>query len=156
MRLKPDFNCLHVGIKWYNRRNRASSWGIVHLLGLALNFRATCALVAEESATATPPIQDSVHDSFPTPLSPSLPYDVDIAKVRKLDDEGKIPVAQHEFDILAWQSFIALKCPADKDGQPDRSKTIADSNGLRVWNFWRSADASLRPDCANPRPRDDT
>jgi hypothetical protein len=109
-----------------NHHNRARSWRIVLLIGLAINISVTCALVAEESSTATPSVQESAGNSFPTPLSPDLPYDVDVAKVRKLDNEGKIAVAQREFDILAWRAFIALNWPADKDGQPDRSKTIAD------------------------------
>jgi hypothetical protein len=139
-----------------NHYNRARSWRIALLVGLAINISVTCALVAEESSTATPPVQESTGNSFPTPLSPDLPYDVDVAKVRKLDNEGKIAVAQREFDILAWQAFIALNWPADKDGQPDRSKTIADSDGLRVWNFWRSADSIFLADGAKPAPWEET
>jgi hypothetical protein len=80
-----------------------------------LNIRSTCAPVAEESPTVPAPIQESAGDSFPTPPSPDLPYDADVAKARKLDDEGKIPVAQQEFDILAWQAFIVAlpDLPAD-------------------------------------------
>jgi hypothetical protein len=132
-------------IKKDDHYDRARSWRIVLLVGLALNISVTC-------TPATPPNEESAGVNFPTPLSPDLPYDVDVAKVRKLDDEGKISGAQQEFDILAWQAFIALNWPADKDGQPDRSKTIADSDGLRVWNFWRSADSIFLADGAKPAP----
>jgi hypothetical protein len=135
---------------------RHNPWSIVLVIGLTINIRAACALGAEESATSTPPIQEGSGDTFPTLLSPDLPFDVDIAKIRKLDEEGKIPVAQREFDALAWQAFIALNWPADKDGQPDRSRTIADSEGLRVWNFWRSADSIFLPDGAKPAPWENT
>jgi hypothetical protein len=153
---KNDFNCLTMVMKKENRYNWASFSGIVLFLGVASNIHLTCVLAAEESQTATPPIQEVVGDRVSIPLSPELPYDVDVGKVRKLDDEGKIPIAQKEFDILAWQTFIALNWPADKDGQPDKSKTIADSNGLRVWNFWRSADSIFLPDGAKPAPWEDT
>src|SRR5271170_1279643 len=96
--------------------NRARSLRIVRLIALAINISVTCALVAEESSTAIASFQESAGNSFPTPLSPDLPYDVDVAKVRKLDTEGKIAIAQREFDIMAWQAFIALNWPADKAG----------------------------------------
>jgi hypothetical protein len=145
-----------MGINRDSRYNWASCSGIVLFLGLALDIHSTCVLAAEESPAATPPNQEIAGDSVSSPLSPDLPYDVNLAKVRKLDDEGNVPIAQKEFDILAWQAFIALNWPADKDGQPDKSKTIAGSDGLRVWNFWRSADSIFLPDGAKPVPWEDT
>lgn len=89
---------------------------------------------------------------FPLPLSARLPYDVDVARVRKLDDSGKVLVAQREFDILAWQAFIALNWPADGTGKPDASKTIADSSSPRIWSFWRPASSIFLPHGEKPQP----
>ncbi len=84
--------------------------------------------------------------AFPLPLSADLPYDVDAAAVQRLDREGKVLEAQREFDILAWQAFIALNWPADAAGGPAKDKTIADSAADRVWSFWRPAGTIFLPD----------
>src|SRR5438105_3725538 len=62
--------------------------------------------------------------NFPVPISSELPYDVDIQKVREMDQQGNIAGAQREFDILAWQAFLALNWPATANGAPDKSKSL--------------------------------
>jgi hypothetical protein len=94
--------------------------------------------------------------SFPLPLSPDLPYDVDRARVDQLDGKGNVLEAQREFDILAWQAFVALNWPATADGKPARDKTIADDASERVWSFWRPASTIFLPDGAPPKPWDAT
>ena len=37
--------------------------------------------------------------AFPTPLSPDLPFDIDVEAFRKLDRDKQIPEAQRLFDI---------------------------------------------------------
>ncbi len=90
--------------------------------------------------------------SFPLPFSADLPYDVDTRIVHRLDQQGRVLEAQREFDILAWQVFIALNWPADDRGRPARAKTIADASGDRVWSFWRPASTIFLPDGAAPKP----
>jgi hypothetical protein len=90
--------------------------------------------------------------SFPLPFSSDLPYDVDLPTVQLLDRQGHLLEAQREFDILAWQAFIALNWPADRSGKPIRGKTIADAAGDRVWSFWRPASSVFLPDGAPPKP----
>ena len=77
--------------------------------------------------------------SFPLPFLSNLPYDVDRTVVDRLDREGRVLEAQREFDILAWQAFIALNWPAAADGKPARGQTIANDSSERVWSFWRPA-----------------
>ncbi len=89
--------------------------------------------------------------SFP-PLSSDLPYDVDVKEVRKLDKEGKILTAQREFDILAWQAFLALNWPADASGTPLDAKYFNNTEAPRIWSFWRTADSIFLPDGADPKP----
>lgn len=78
--------------------------------------------------------------TFPKELSGALPFDVDIDRVRALIAQGKIADAHAEFDILAWQAFLALNWPGEGNGQPSRSLTIANTTAPRVWDFWRPAD----------------
>ncbi|MDR3436942.1 hypothetical protein [Telmatospirillum sp.] len=91
---------------------------------------------------------------FPLPLAASsaLPFDVDVERVRQLDAAGKISEAQREFDILAWQVFLALNWPADADGHPDPKKTLADRTSDRVWGFWRSSHTIFLDDGETPLP----
>lgn len=89
---------------------------------------------------------------LPAQLSSALPYDVDVQKVRTLDANGNILAAQREFDTLAWQSFVALNWPANDQGAPDESKTIADVTSPRVWQFWRLAPSIFLPEGAKPEP----
>ena len=91
---------------------------------------------------------------FPQPLSPDLPYDVDVDVLRQLDRDGQVPEAQRLFDIFAWQAFVALNWPATSDGTPDRDKTIADSRAPRVWMGWRTNESVYLPDGSMPAPWD--
>jgi hypothetical protein len=92
--------------------------------------------------------------AFPRPLSPDLPFDVDIERLRVLVRENKIPEAQRLFDIFAWQAFIALNWPALPDGSPDWTKTIADSTAPRVWMGWRANESVFKPDGSRLEPWD--
>lgn len=89
---------------------------------------------------------------LPTQLSSTLPYDVDIQKVQALDSEGKIVDAQREFDTLAWRAFTALNWPANDQGAPDESKTLADVTSPRVWQSWRLASSIFLPNGEKPQP----
>lgn len=91
---------------------------------------------------------------FPLPLSGSraIPLDVDNARVARLDAAHDIVAAQREFDILAWQAFLALNQPLDADGNADRRKDLTDSTADRVWASWRNAHTVFLPDGAQPAP----
>jgi hypothetical protein len=77
---------------------------------------------------------------------------VDVQKVQTLDAAGKIVEAQREFDTLAWQAFIALNWPANDQGAPDESKTLADTGSPRVWQSWRLASTIFLPNGEKPQP----
>jgi len=100
----------------------------------ALLVVASIASAQTQAGKPTPP-----QYQFPAPLSSQLPYDVDIAAVRKLTQAGEIAEAQRLFDILAWQAFLALNWPARADGQPDPAKDLKDSQSPRVWEFFRES-----------------
>lgn len=90
--------------------------------------------------------------AYPAPLSPQLPYDVDVAALRRLDRFEQIPEAQRLFDIFAWRAFVALSWPARADGSPDTSKSLADATSPRVWMGWRGNDTVFLPDGSKPEP----
>lgn len=90
--------------------------------------------------------------TFPRPLSPELPYDVDVAALAQLDRDAQIPEAQRLFDVFAWQAFLALNWPATADGEPDTTKSLADQVGKRVWMGWRRNDTIFLPDGGKPAP----
>jgi hypothetical protein len=85
-------------------------------------------------------------------LSGDLPYDVDIQKVRKLVAQDDINSAHREFDVLAWKAFIALNWPSEPNGQPSKTKTIADTTAPRMWQFWRTPDTIFVPEGMSPKP----
>ena len=92
--------------------------------------------------------------NFPTPLSPDLPFDINIEEFRRLDRDKQIPEAQRLFDIFAWQAFVALNWPAKADGTPDRDKDTSDNTSPRVWMSWRSNESVFKPDRNRPEPWD--
>lgn len=131
--------------------NRSRNTGANGLIRLS-HYAAACALLVIKGVNGLH-AEEPANNSFT--LSPNLPFDVNVKKVRKLDEEGNIPAAQLEFDTLAWQAFIALNSQATSDGRPDKNKTIADANGPRVWDFWRTSDSIFLPDGAEPPPWED-
>ena len=102
--------------------------------------------------------------SFPAQLNPELPYDVDVDALRRLSitpdkpappydiAAANLPAAQRLFDVFSWQAFIALNWPASANGQPDKSKTLADASALRVWEYFVDAALVYQQDGAAPLP----
>jgi hypothetical protein len=128
---------------------------------LAVAPLATALYAAPEPGYAPP---SSSPAQFPTPLSPDLPYDVNIEQLRTLSEtpqkpqppftipDDNVPSAQRLFDIFAWQSFLALNWPANADGTPDKSKTLADSTAPRVWEGFTEISQVFRENGAPPLP----
>jgi len=104
-------------------------------------------IAGESSSSSSEPVRP-----FPSQFTSELPFDVEQSRVRNLVKSGKIIAAQREFDILAWQAFIALNWPATGNGQPDTTKTPADSTSPRVWSFWRPAGTIFLPNGDTPLP----
>jgi len=98
------------------------------------------------------------------PLSPDLPYDVDVPALRALsstpnqelppyDIPGEnVSYAQRLFDVYAWKSFIAFNWPAKADGQPDPAKNLSDSQSPRVWESYVEVGRVYQEDGKAPLP----
>ena len=135
----------------FGRTGKRLRHGILGIMALVLVL-ATFTLIQAQVPSPQPYAPSSTPASLrrlPTPLSSDLPFDVDIPKVRELDKEGKIAVAQREFDILAWQAFIALNWPADTAGKP---MSAFDDKSPRIWSFWRPAGKIFQTDGSPPDP----
>jgi hypothetical protein len=93
--------------------------------------------------------------AYPAPLalSRTIPLDVDVRRVSEMDRNHEILAAQREFDILSWQTFLALNWPADSRGNADHAKTLADATTDRVWGFWRPSQSIFQPEGAVPETR---
>jgi hypothetical protein len=91
---------------------------------------------------------------FPTPLTASrnIPLDVDERRVDQFDKGGQIGATQREFDILAWQAFLALNWPATSHGGSDSHKGLNDNTTDRVWSAWRPSQTIFRPGGVPPEP----
>ncbi|MFP2927491.1 hypothetical protein ACLESO_20300 [Pyxidicoccus sp. 3LG] len=86
---------------------------------------------------------------YPTPLSPAMPYDVNYKEKKSLEDRKQFADVQRLFDILSWQTFIALNWPVGPGGQP-RAK-LTDS-GPRLWEGWKESFEVYREDGRRPAP----
>ncbi|HEY8990342.1 MAG TPA: hypothetical protein VIM46_00045 [Luteolibacter sp.] len=114
--------------------------------------------------TALHAASESAPAQFPVPFSPDLPYDVNIDQLRALSEtpdkprppfttqDDNVPAAQRLFDIFSWQAFLALNWPANADGTPDKSKTLADSAAPRVWEGFTEISQVFRENGAPPAP----
>lgn len=135
-----------AGLRW----SRRGSFGYGQNSRLAKTLAAPVlvgflAILPADSVLAAP-------EKAPVRLSSELPFDVNVKEVRTLVGQGKVIDAQRAFDVLAWQTFVALNWPANAKGEPDKSKTIADTLAPRVWNFWRPAETVFLPDGKRPAP----
>ncbi|WP_162555676.1 hypothetical protein [Reichenbachiella versicolor] len=87
--------------------------------------------------------------SFPTPLSPDTPWDVDRELQVRLLAEGKNIEIQRLYEILSWQWFISLNWPLTADGQPQPK--ISDK-GNPEWFGWKESYEVFRPYGEMPAP----
>ena len=68
----------------------------------------------------------------PPVLSPAVPFDVTANPPFTLDS------LQHDFDVLSWQTFVALNWPANADGSANTSAQIG-APGKTVWESWKES-----------------
>lgn len=87
-------------------------------------------------------------------LPDTLPLDVDLDALSNLNFETQLPEAQRIFDEFAWQMFIALNWPANPDGTPDTTASIADIELPRVWEYYRETSTVFLEDGSAPAPWD--
>lgn len=93
--------------------------------------------------------------SLPTPslsqllptLSPDIPFNITFS------GDGSLPGLQHDFDVLSWDTFVALNWPATANGQPDKDQQIGQNKDApTVWQSWKEAYEIFLPGGAPPTP----
>lgn len=89
--------------------------GFVSVLGIAI---ALYGIAATAQDPAKLPTAAELLDKMARNFSPRIPADVDPVLKKKFDDQGNFSEVQLQFDIVSWESFVALCWPVDKDGKP--------------------------------------
>lgn len=78
------------------------------------------------------------------PLSPQIPFDVTVTKPVNLKN------LQHDFDVLSWQTFVAVNWPALPGGQPDTGAQIGKPDAPTVWESWKESYQIFLPQGQKP------
>jgi hypothetical protein len=125
-----------------------------HIVIAALGATALVGLVArggaqQPAAEPSAPYLAAFPDFAPN-LSPQMPGDVDLALKSSLEAAGKFPLVQREFDLYAWQMFIAVNWPMDGQGRAAPQFT---GDGVPQWNSWALSSDIFRADGAPPAAR---
>jgi hypothetical protein len=99
-------------------------------------------------AQSTPAYLAAFPDFAPG-LTPQLPGDVDIALKTQLEKAKEFAKVQREFDLNAWQMFLALNWPTNNQGQP--APGIADTSfGPPHWTLWHNSSTIFQENGAVP------
>ncbi|WP_437314148.1 hypothetical protein [Sorangium sp. So ce385] len=84
---------------------------------------------------------------FTQELCSALPRDVDRELNERYRERGEPKKINRLFDILAWQSFIAMAWPVADDG---RTRLGLAAAGAPWWDTWKNGQDVFRPDGAKP------
>src|SRR3954462_12025191 len=98
--------------------------------------------------SATPAYLAAFPDFAPA-LSPQMPGDVDIALKKQLENASEFAKVQREFDLNAWQMFLAANWPTNNQGQP-APKLEDTAFGPPHWTLWHDSSDIFRANGAIP------
>ncbi|MGC5703898.1 cytochrome C [Pseudomonas sp. NFXW11] len=85
----------------------------------------------------------------PPTLSPQIPFDVSVTT----SPPPTLASLQHDFDVLSWQTFIALNWPAQEDGNAGTGP-IGKEDASTVWEGWKESYQIFRAKGEKPPPWD--
>ena len=123
------------------------SGGLPRLLVVAIaSTIAAIATLAETVAFGAPPAAPpylAIFPNFAPILTPQLPGDVDTTLKTTLENAGLFPRVQREFDLNAWQMFLAVNWPTNNQGRP--ALRITDTGfGAPRWTLWHNSSSIFR------------
>src|SRR5580658_4400444 len=98
---------------------------------------------------ATPPYLSNFPNFAPI-LTPQLPGDVDTTLKTTLENAGLFPRVQREFDLNAWQMFLAVNWPTNNQGRPALRITDAGLGAPR-WTLWHNSSTIFQVNGAPPQ-----
>lgn len=104
------------------------------------------AVARQKVETALPPYLQAFPDFSPK-LTAQMPGDVDIGLKTRLEKAQEFAKVQREFDLYAWQMFLALNWPTSGTGQAAANITDA---GDPHWTLWHSSSDIYQTDGAVP------
>ena len=113
---------------------------------------ATIAL-AGSLAFGAPPITAPYLANFPNfapLLTPQLPGDVDITLKTTLENAGLFPRVQREFDLNAWQMFLAVNWPTNNQGRPALRITDTSFGVAPRWTLWHNSSTIFQVNGGRP------
>lgn len=90
------------------------------------------------NAVGTPADNPNFPDFPQGPLTSNVPHDVDNLF---LIQNQNVEVRQRLFDILSWQTFLALAWPLDEEG---RARPDLTDSGAPAWTTWKPSAALFR------------
>lgn len=87
--------------------------------------------------------------NFAPAVTPQVPGDVDIALKDQIEKARQFALVQREFDLNAWQMFLALNWPTNDQGQP--APRLEDTGfGPPHWTLWHDSSTIFQADGAPP------
>jgi hypothetical protein len=98
--------------------------------------------------TPRPPIANALTSpppALPT-LGPNIPLEITFTGDKSLAG------LQNDFDVLSWNTFVALNWPALANGQPDPATPIGTKDAPTVWQSWKESYEIFLPGGAPPSP----
>jgi hypothetical protein len=105
--------------------------------------------LAFSAPLTTPPYLANFPNFAPLP-TPQLPGDVDIDLKTKLENGGLFPQVQREFDLNAWQMFLAVNWPTNNQGRP--ALRITDTRFVAPrWTLWYDSSSIFQINGATPQ-----
>jgi len=134
------------------KSSRWRSSPLITLCGLAAILAAfACANSAETSSpipaladsTATPPAP------LLPPLSPNIPFDVTVPS----QPPPTLDSLQHDFDVMSWETFVALNWPVLANGQPNPEQQPGQNkDNSTFWQTWKTSQEVFLPNGAPRTP----
>jgi hypothetical protein len=129
-------------------RQRIRRAGLMTTIAVA-TLTAIAASTTIQAQQNMPPYLAAFPNFAPLP-TPEMPGDVDIALKERLEQAREFSRVQREFDLNAWQMFLALNWPTNDDGQP--APRIEDINfGPPHWTLWHNSSDIYRENGAAPQ-----
>lgn len=82
-------------------------------------------------------------------LSPAIPFDVTVPN----SPPPTLQSLQHDFDLLSWQTFVAMNWPVLPNGQPNKSQSPGQhGDNATVWETWKDSSEIFLANGAPPAP----
>ncbi|SDR60792.1 hypothetical protein SAMN05519103_07121 [Rhizobiales bacterium GAS113] len=109
-------------------------------------------IAAGAVAIGAPPSRPAYLAAFPNfapAVKPPMPGDVDIALKDELEKAKQFSKVQREFDLNAWQMFLALNWPTNDQGRP--APRLEDTSfGPPHWTLWHNGSTIFQDGGAIP------